>query len=453
MDALYTSGITGVELLAFYGIVAASLVYLLFKYGKDPLFLLITLCFYSGLAAYLGKVVENPYKIILVLLSVYLALKYLVFNPINRRYALLIASFALFTGSFFLSAYINKDYFNLTFSQYGKYITPFLILLILLSFSEHEPDRIEEIGGLLFTLISIQILLSVTKVLIIGPREWIVGSISFVGGGPATSLAILGFIILWLRAGRLLRRKDWLYLVLLLVIGFASSKRAIWFVMPVVIFTFMAYVPHKITLGRAPLILGLAALVFYIGVRVSPTLNSDHRVWGPFNLDYVVNYASDYTFGSGLGQNLGDGRGGATLLLYDRLQKMGRWTQSDILGSGLNKIYTKDYEQFSAEDFAINSKGAATGMFQSFITAGYLGIIATLVYLIGVLICVDERRIRYALMALVLWDYILYSGQILRTQSLAILFFYIIVASVQTQTGRLATPEQVVTDGSNGEPT
>ena len=167
-------------------------------------------------------------------------------------------------------------------------------------------------------------------------------------------------------------------------------------------------------------------LVFYLGVRINPTLNFEKQFWGEFDLEYVLNYAQVYSFGENWEQDHGSGRGGATLLLFDNIVNPDNFIRSSIIGYGLNKIYTKDYNEFDENEFGINSKGAASGVFQSFITAGYFGIFSTLLYSISLLLCIREKKIRNILLVFFLWEYFFYSGLIMRTQSLSILLLFII---------------------------
>lgn len=424
--AIYNT-VEPIKILSFYIFVIISFLFMVYKYRNDSVFILVILCFYSGLAAYLGKNVENPYKILLVILSIYLLLKYKVFHHTSKKVKLTIFSFILFSSSFFISAFLNKDYIYLTFSQYGKYIVPFILFLIFVKYGKYTPAKLIKLQQLLFTLMIIQVLLSVIKLLIIGVQESIVGTISFIGGGVATTLPILGFIILWLMRNEKLSKKDWLFVVLLLSIGFVSNKRAIWFAAPTMIFLFMIYIPGKLTLRRIPVFLGLALLIFYIGVRLNPTLNKENKFWGDFDLDYVITYTQEYTFGINTGIEHGVGRGGTALLFYNNLIKGGTFSLNNFFGFGLDKIYTKDYSEFDQFDFGISSKGAATGIFQSYITAGFIGIFATLLYAISLLLCINNNKIKYVMIGFFLWDYILYSGLILRVQALTILVLFIIV--------------------------
>jgi len=367
-----------------------------------------------------------------VLLSLYLALKFNllgILKDCNKNERRVIYSFILFSFSFFLSAIFNYDDFTLTFSQYGKYFTPFILFLILSKYSKYATLELKYYGYLLLTLISIQITLSILKFFLMGVQESIVGSISYVGGGVASILPILGFVLFWLVKKGKFNKLDWGYVFLLLFIGFVSNKRAIWFIFPLIIIVFTVYIPGKLTLKRFSLMLLFAPLVFYLGVRINPTLNSGNQIWGEFDLEYVLNYAKVYSFGENLEQDLGSGRGGATLLLFDNIVDSDNYSTKNILGYGLTPMYTKDYNVFDKNAFGINSKGAVTGFFQSYISAGYLGILLTLFYSITLLFCIRDKNIRNILLAYFLWDYFFYSGLILQTQSLSILLIYIIYIS------------------------
>ncbi len=60
---------------------------------------------------------------------------------------------------------------------------------------------------------------------------------------------------------------------------------------------FMIYVP-KIKLGKMLIFaLCLSPLVFYFGVRLTPSLNPENQIWGSFNWQYALEYADWYQFG------------------------------------------------------------------------------------------------------------------------------------------------------------
>ena len=73
--------------------------------------------------------------------------------------------------------------------------------------------------------------------------------------------------------------------------------------------------------------------------------------------------------------------------------------------------------------------GSVTGVFQSYISSGYIGVIVTIILIILICSLIKEPRIRNSLAILMFWDYFFYSGLILRSQALFLLFFYIILYS------------------------
>lgn len=416
----------------YYFIVLLTFLYIILKNRSSSLKVLIILCFYSGLAAFYGKTIENSYKILVVILSIYLFLKHNGLYGLNRKTKILLLIFILFTASFFYSALVNGDYFNLTFSQYGKYVTPICLLFIFQHIILKTPDQFIRLKYLFFNLLTIQILLSIVKIPTIGLQETVVGSISYLGGGIATMIPVLGFVLLWLNKQGDIKRKDWLYIILLLFIGFASLKRAIWFIMPVIIFLFLYYVPRKLKVSHLMYFLPLLPLVFYVGVRLSPTLNKEGNLWGAFDLQYALDYFQKYNFGKTSNTSdiqLGMGRGGATLLLWKKLFNNQPLSGNDYWGSGLQEVYTTDYEQFNNEKYGVNSKGAVTGVFQSYISSGYVGVLISILLIISICYLINESRIRNVIMLLMFWDYFFYIGLILRSQGLCILLFFIILYS------------------------
>jgi hypothetical protein len=416
----------------YWFIVSLTFLYLIYKNRKSSIKILIVLCFYSGLASFAGKVIENPYKIVLVLLSIYILLKYNALSGFNNRERFLLVIFILFSISFIYSAFINEGYFNLVFSQYGKYFTPICLLYILNRILIKAPFTFLRFKALFFSLLTIQIFLSAVKILTIGLQESTVGSLAYIGGGPATMVPVLGFILVWLDSKGDIKGKDWAYVFLLVFIAFASNKRAIWFIMPIIILLFMYYVPRKVKVSYLLYAAPVIPLIFYVGVRLSPTLNKENRIGGSFDLNYVMDYSQNYYFGKTSGTTdvqLGTGRGGATYLLLRKFFYGQSLSFKDYWGSGLQEVYTTNYEKFNEKKYGVNSKGAVTGIFQSYISSGYVGVMLTILFIISILRLIEEPRIRYTISLLMFWDYLFYSGLILRTQALFILLFFIVLYS------------------------
>jgi hypothetical protein len=282
---------------------------------------------------------------------------------------------------------------------------------------------------LIYDLLLIQILLTIAKFFIIGLNESVVGSIASQGGAIATSLPILGVFFIWYKKNGVFERKDWVFIIGLMFIGFVSYKRAIWFILPMVLVLLMFYVPKRKIPGKMILISLVAIpLVFYLGVRLNPTLNKENKTWGSFEWDYAINYAKTYSFGEEDSRDKGAGRGGATLLLFDNFLN-GNLQGKDWIGYGLRFMYATDYAEFSELELGISGKGAATGVFQTFVSNGYIGIIATIWFAISMLIYTKNRRLRIVLISFFCWEYFFYTGIVFREPALSFLLIYIVLFS------------------------
>ncbi|MDD3079180.1 MAG: hypothetical protein PHH37_08755 [Paludibacter sp.] len=284
-----------------------------------------------------------------------------------------------------------------------------------------------------------QIIISVGKLILFQGRqiEGLVGSVSHIGGAQGTTIPVLGFVFLWLYRKGQFAVKDWIYLLGLMLLGFLAGKRAVWFIMPMVIAAFMIYV-NKIKVGKTFWItIILAPFAFFAGAKLTPSLNPEHKIWGSFDFAYIFDYAETYSFGPDESVNKipianknkeAEGRGGATLALTHRFFDAKKLSGNDWLGVGFSTMYATDYGEFAKSDLTIdlNHKGSATGVFQSYVTTGYLGVFATLLFFFYMLLQIKARRLRWALMVVVAWEYFFYTGMIFRTTAFMALIIYFI---------------------------
>lgn len=420
--AIGTKGQFGI----YYLLVFLSLVYLLYTYRKQKFFLLIILLFYNGLFGFLGKDAQNVYRIVLVIITLYWIIRLNLFNKLEGRGVLISSIF--FTVTFLSTSFISDDYFQITFSQYSRYFILFSLFFILLKNRENVLLK-DSLDNLIYKLLLLQVLLTLAKFFIIGLNESVVGSIASQGGAIATSLPILGLFFIWYNKKGVFERKDWIIIIGLLFIGFISGKRAVWFIFPVILALLMFYVPRRKIPGKLTLIsLVTIPLVFYLGIRLNPTLNKEQKIWGSFDLVYAINYAETYSFGEQDIEERGSGRGSATLLLFDNFVN-GTLQKTDWIGYGLKSIYATDYVEFSELGFGISGKGAATGVFQTMVSNGYIGILATLWFALSMLLYTKNRRLRIVLIGFFFWEYFFYTGIALREPALSFLLIYIVLFS------------------------
>jgi hypothetical protein len=378
------------------------------------------------LFGFFGKDAQNIYRIVLVIMTLYWFIQMGLLAKIKGTGVLISSVF--FTVTFLSTSLINDDYFQITFSQYSRYFILFSLFFILLKHQDNLKFKYS-LENLIYRLLILQIVLSLGKYIIMGPTESIVGSIASLGGAIASTLPLLGLLFIWYKKAGIFERKDWIFIAGLMFIGFESYKRAIWFIMPVMLALLMFYVPkRKISLKLGLITLAAIPLIFYFGVRLNYTLNKEHKIWGSFDLNYAINYATAYSFGEQDNQEKGFGRGGATLLLWNNLIN-GDLKKQDWLGYGLRSIYATDYQEFSRLGFDISGKGAATGIYQTMISNGYIGILATLWFAISLLMYTKNRRLKFVLIGFFCWEYFFYTGMLLREPALSFLFIYVVIFS------------------------
>jgi hypothetical protein len=262
-----------------------------------------------------------------------------------------------------------------------------------------------------------------------GPRESLVGSVTSQGGAAASIIPVLGFIYIWIRNRRELSRSDWFFIIGLLFIGFVGMKRAIWFIMPLIIIAFVVYENRK-KISLKYLLIGMigAPLILYFGLRLNPSLNPEFKLWGSFDLNYAFNFAEDYAYGdeNDLTSTEIVGRNTLTNFLVEKFIQ-GDIAKQDWFGYGLRFMYATSYEEFAELGFYTTHKGAATGIFQSLIASGYFGVLTTLFFSISIMMLIKNKRFLLIILLYFLWEYFYYTGSILREYSLSFIFVYILV--------------------------
>lgn len=418
-------------------------VYLLWKYRHDALCLSLVLLCYPRIFGFFGKSVDNVYTILLLLFMVYLFVQRKVWKVFERKEGWLIIALVLLVTEVLVATLGYSQNSILTiFAQLSRYVEIF-VLYFLLKEAVFVRSQKEVVAHCFYDIVLMNILISVFKYLALGGQmEGLVGSFTIIGGGFGTMLPLLGFINLWIYRKGKLSWYDWLYVLGLFIIGYTSGKRAVMFLLPVVIAGFMIYV-QGIRLNKYILVaLCAVPFVFYLGVRLTPTLNPERQVWGSFDWDYVIGYAENYQFGDeGIEGQVADltaeddyvaysasgyakgnrieatGRGGATTALLKLIFSERKLTDQDLFGLGFSSMYGVDYATFAKQPLTIriNHKGSATGAFQSYVTTGVLGFVVAVLFGFLPFFYCKHRRTRWVFLALAVWDYFFYSGLLFRT--------------------------------------
>lgn len=430
--------------------VAVALVYMLYKYRRDVLSMVLILLCWARVFMFFGATAGNVYKVAMLLLCLYVFVRQKAYRSYQRNDGWIIALFVLFSMEYLWTAlFYTQNTMTIVLSQYSRYVEAVLLYFVIKN-AVYRRGQKEQLLRLFYDIGLMQIILSVLKFAVFREQiEGLVGSFSISGGAMGTTIPILWFIVLWLYRKGQFGKWDWLYVLGLLFVGFTTGKRAVMFILPVVVFVFFVFV-QGIHLKRYMIgVIALVPLLFYLGVRLTPTLNPEHQVWGSFDWDYAIGYAEEYQFGKegvrGQAEEFkveqlqfsggvisarqryieADGRGGATIAIMKLLLGLHPSTEQDWWGLGFNSMYSTDYAEFDKLPLTIhlNHKGSATGFFQSYVTTGLAGAICMVLFCFCFCFYFRDRRLCWTIIGICAWEYFMYTGMIFRTPVfMAILF-------------------------------
>ncbi len=418
--------ITNVQILIYNIPILLSFLYFLTKYRGRGVCLLVTGLFFYGLfvdmsrVVFGGRLLVNVYQILLLLWAAKLFIKRSSGKSIGHLGLFLsILVYALYYFS--INTIYHGDSVNLVLSQFSKTLIPLLLIPEL----EYQINRGkgETLYNLFYRLLVFQMFFGIWKLVFLGGfLEGWVGSISGLqGGGAGTSLPLLGLIFWSIESRMTFRsRRDWLFVAGLLLIGFAAGKRAVWILFPLLFVLLSVVTPgRRIKVGTAIIVVILAPLFLYLGLRLTPTLNPEDKVWGSFDPKYAWEYGMKYSTGSdgsGSGVEKGVGRVGAVALMVDMMKSS---DESVLFGRGLEYMVYADYDDYMNADYyqGVTSRGSITGIVSTFFTMGTIGIILFLLLIFNLLFR-NKPRYRWVILIVVLFDYVFYNAQSLNTMAL-----------------------------------
>lgn len=446
--------LSGIGALLLQLFVIGTFIYLFIKHEKTPFTFAMLFIWYPRVFEYYGKTAQDISKIIMLALVIYIFVYYRAWRTYQQKDSWFLLSFILYVMLFLIATtFFSTNSLTIKFSQLSRYVESFLLYFIMKELV-YNRNKKEEVLNLCYDIILMNILISIVKWIIFRHQiEGLVGTICIQGGSHGTSLPIIGFIVLWIYRNGNFTWKDWLFVLGLLIIGFTTGKRAVMFILPVVIMLFMTYA-KGIQINKY-LGLGILAvpILFYFGVRLTPSLNPDNKVWGTFDWEFAFDYAEHYQFGEegmegqaeilqqeqqinyaagaysiGSEKIEAEGRGGATIALLKLIFGPQKLTEQDLWGIGFKNMYGVDYGEFNKLPLTIhiNHKGSATGIFQTYVTWGVFGIAATLLFCFIPFFYIKPYRFRILLLGIVIWEYFMYTGDIFRTPSFMAVIMFII---------------------------
>ena len=436
--------------------VICILIYMLWRYRRDSLFVCLVMLFFPRVFIFMGKNMENFYKISLLLMFLYTCWERKIWKRYGPKDMGYLLAFAVLSAAFFFSTLVySNDGWTIILSQYARYLEMFLLWFLLKDAILYRNQK-QQLLDFLYQIVVIQIIISIFKLLVFQQQiEGLVGSFTISGGGVGTSFPIIGFYIIYIYRKGYLQKVDWWLIVGLLLFGWTTGKRAVWIILPIVIMLFFSYV-RGVRLNKY-MIFGLLAfpIVIYFGARLTPTLNPEHKVWGSFDLQHVFDYANKYQFGEegieGQGENIREnsqvmymggqyglqdeqieaaGRGNATIELFKLIFGPRTLTEQDIWGTGLSTFYSTTYKEFDKLPLSIHLsyKGGGTGFFQMYATIGVVGAILMTIFALLPYTRLRHRKMKWVMIAVFCYDYFMYNGTTCRDTYLVAMIFICILS-------------------------
>jgi hypothetical protein len=283
-------------------------------------------------------------------------------------------------------------------------------------------------GNLVIKLILFQVAFSILKLIIIGLRENITGTISNTGGGIGIGYAVMGTILYWAMNGKEIKGKDWLYILSFLIIPIASNKRAIWFIYPLIIFLLMFDKITRLSPKRIAYIIILIPCLIYFGFRLNPSLNPEKKLWGSFDFNYGVNYALSY---SGVSEEqlespYSQGRWGASSAIV-KTTFQNPFSRDSLLGFGRSRGRIINTDLFNPVDYGLMPGTMISSIGVMIVQMGWPATLLLILLFINMIYTIPDKKIANIIIIYVLWDTIFYSGSMINAPVQSILLVLVIM--------------------------
>lgn len=431
-----TWGIPLWNIAPLYIVCAICYVWLTYKYKNDMFATLFILLFMSGLWGFMGKNIVNVMRVLTVVYSLYIANQYKIWNITTRSVKnIFIIAILFFLYYILASFFVGKDSLLIIFSQLSRYMIPLICYMVLYQRAKLGLNLIYSYNILFLYLFFLQIVITILKLFLIGQFEPIVGSISYNGGAMGTTIPLLALLWLSVNTNQNFSKMTWLFMFAIMLVGFASSKRAVWVIVPGVFILYAFFVVKKKIGNTFKILFVIAPLLFYLGLRLTPSLNPDNKIWGTFDPEYALNYALDYSMGEEIEEGEGEredgvGRVGGVKLLF-RNYIFNRDAYMDIhnvFGHGNEYIFAASYDNYRNSDyyFGVDHQGSLTGIFRIWIAIGTIGMVFIVIFILNFFRTIRYKRLKILLIGVIMFDYIFYSGTIIHEPGLLATYMYII---------------------------
>lgn len=444
-------GLSFVQLTSYTVVLFIAFIYLIMKYNNIKHVLLILLILFKGLFDNLSSIIFSDTKLLQIykiVLFVYAAYILVLYSSQLKKIRFLILIVLLIILLYIYSGIIrNNNNVAFIFSQLLKVILPISLIVFLLK-SRNNKRFLLKLNLFIGDFITIQIWLSVIKLCIITTYfEGLVGSISgTTGGGLGTSFPIIA--LFWYAINYKfdkLKTTDILNYIGLLFIGLETGKRTVIFLFPLILLLLYTYATnHKISRSSYFIIL-FVPLFFYFGVKLMPSLNKEHKIWGSFDIEFALDYANSYSgitdrkhsnrniFINKYNNNnnkVFHGRIGALIGITNQMFN-DKLPFNKYFGNGPEYIYRADSNEYRNSNyyFNIDHRGSVTAILMILFATGLVGVCFFLLFLTNILKLISYNKYKHVLSIFVLYDLFLYNGTSVTTMPMisfiAILIFLI----------------------------
>jgi hypothetical protein len=396
-------------------------------------YLLFTLVFTQGLVEYF-KLPSYIYKVGVPFIIVVLISIKLFANEIKRL------PFLFFAGIFIIISfisYLNSTVDKLSFIYFMVYtIFPYLYFIVLVNSDEEE--EFSGVSNYLIFLILLQIPVSIIKYILLGQGEHgLIGTISTKAGSLSTIFPLFAISFLFAKYLFENRKIYMLYIIGFVLMGIIGEKRAIGIYTPLIMV--VIYIVYKLkegsllyygTLLNLFMVVLLGLMFFYITVRLNPGFNPDKKVWGRFDMIYVMEFTSKYVNKAPNKQELQR----VAALQYFTHYLIKRGGIELMVGEGSGKLVESKLKSEGGtmmQQYGVRY-GGRTSFVWLWLQTGILGVGTYLIFLLGMLFYLfrnySNTYINLGLIGgviIYLVDFLTYSNVFLKEFSIIVPFYFI----------------------------
>lgn len=278
------------------------------------------------------------------------------------------------------------------------------IALVNMQFDAREQNLLTRL--IVYLCVS-QIFASIIKFFIIGISEPYIGTMSVHEGGITTFFSLAGFALA-MGVYFINHKNKFLWAALGFVIfAIVGAKRASVFYIPlmyIITLLFYKYMGNRRVHISRYMISGLllVPILFYFMARINPSFNPEQKVWGAFDLAYILDYSDAYLGGemdsNQVYQSIG--RGNAFAYIHQQMNS-GKLLHM-LMGNGAGELIQSAFnaniiltnnstELYTLKQYGVGY-GFAPGYLRLLVQVGYIGTFSYVFFFVAILFQLLSRN-------------------------------------------------------------